>query len=239
MTSETKAKEDSKTKAGTDPKEMLQGLAKPALEALCLVIPYLIKAGRKIHAVWLQCDDNVIAAIIGFVFCFFGGMFPTLFSAIQAAEQGGRATLVEAVCDLAEEAAIIVNESKKDDKVDKDKDGMADVKQIESHDYVKRKTLLVMAKCNPKKIDKALSAMYSVWLSVMAVLCVEFARTVQMANSIAEFMIQPVDRFVAPLIKAATPDEYDKWVPVVLGWYVLFGSSFQYLPHLPGFFSFL
>jgi hypothetical protein len=218
MTSETKAKEESKTAGSTDVAVMLQGAAKPALEALCLVIPYLIKAGRKVHALWLQCDDNVIAAFIGFVFCFFGGMFPTLFSAIQAAEQGGRATLVEAVCDLAEEAVVIIDESKKDDKVDKDKDGVPDVKQIESQDYVKRKTLLVIAKCNPEKIDKALSAMYTVWLSVMAVLSIQFARTVQMANSIAEFMSKPVNRFIAPVVKAATPDKYDKWIPVILGW---------------------
>ena len=25
---------------------------------------------------------------------------------------------------------------------------------------------------------------------------------------------------MAPVIKAATPDQYDKWVPVILGWYV-------------------
>lgn len=218
MTSDTKAKEAAKKK--TDFAEMLQRLAKPAVDALCVAIPFLIKGGRKIHALWICCDDNVVAAIIGFIFCFFGGMFPTLFSAIQAAEQGGRAILVDAICDLSEEAVVIIEESKKDDKDDKNKDGVADVKQIESKEYVKRKTLLVLAKCNPKKIDKALSAMYTVWLSVMAVLSIQFARTIQMANSIAEFMTQPVNRFIAPIIKAATPDQYDKWVPVILGWCV-------------------
>jgi hypothetical protein len=220
MTSDTKAKE--KSKSVSDLASKLEGVAKPLFELLCSAIPYLIKAGRKIHALWVCCDDNVIAAMIGFVFCFFGGMFPTLFSAIQAAEQGGRATLVDAVTDLCDEAVVIIGESKKDDTVDKDGDGVADVSQIENKEYVKRKTLLVLSKCNPKKVDKALSAMYTVWLSVMAVLSIQFARTVQMANSIAEFMQQPVHRFIEPVIKMATPDQYDKWVPVILGWYVPF-----------------
>lgn len=126
--------------------------------------------------------------------------------------------MVEAVRDLTEEATVILNESKKDDNVDDDKDGIADVNQIESKEYVKRKTFLVISKCNPKKIDKALAAIYTVWLSVVAVLSIQFARTIQMANSIAEFMIYPVDRFIAPVIIAATPDQYDKWIPVILGW---------------------
>ena len=128
--------------------------------------------------------------------------------------------MMAALKDLADEATIIIEESKKDDKEDKDKDGVADVNQIESKEYVKRKTLLVMAKCNPSKIDKALSSMYHVWLSVMAVLVIKFAKTIQMANSIAEFMAQPVNRFIAPIVQAATPDQYDKWVPVILTWCV-------------------
>ena len=219
MTSDTKEKETSSK--GSAAAEQLQKIAKPAMEAIYTILPYLIKFGQKANQIWSKLDDNIIAAIIGFVFCFFGGMFPTLFSAIQAAEQGGRATLVAAIKDLADEATIIIEESKKDDKEDKDKDGVADVNQIESKEYVKRKTLLVMAKCNPKKIDKAISSMYHVWLSVMAVLVIKFAKTIQMANSIAEFMAQPVNRFVAPIIQAATPDQYDKWVPVILTWYVL------------------
>jgi hypothetical protein len=220
MTSDTKAKVE--TKKSSAAAEKLQAIAKPAMEALYTILPVLVKFGKKANELWSKCDDNIIAAIVGFVFCFFGGMFPTLFSAIQAAEQGGRATLVAAVKDLADEASIIIEESKKDDKEDKDKDGVADVNQIESKEYVKRKTLLVMAKCNPNKIDKAISSMYHVWLSVMAVLVIKFAKTIQMANSISDFMVQPVNRFIAPVIKAATPDQYDKWVPVILTWCVRF-----------------
>lgn len=51
-----------------------------------------------------------------------------------------------------------------------------------------------------------------------AVLAVQFAQTINMALCIAEFLNKPCDRFIAPVLKVAIPDEYDKWVPVVLRW---------------------
>ena len=158
MTSDAAEKDSKKsgdTKATTGPSkdlvDKLQSVAKPLLNVLYIAIPLCIKFGRKIHGFWIKCDDNVIAVFIGFVFCFFGGLYPTLFSAIQAAEQGGRAVLVASLKDLADEAVVIMEQSKKDDKVDADKDGVADVEQIENKEYVQRKTLLVLQKMNPQK----------------------------------------------------------------------------------------
>ena len=100
--------------------------------------------------------------IYGFVFCFFGGTFPTLFAAIQAAEYGGRKTVMNAITDLADEALVIMEEVKKDDDVDENKDGKKDVDQISGAELLKRKTLLVLKKMNPEKIDKAISSIYRV-----------------------------------------------------------------------------
>ena len=119
---------------------------------------------------------------------------------------------------LADEALIIVEESKKDDEVDADGDGKADVKQIGNREYALRKTRLVMAKMNPEKVDSAVASIYKVWLAVAAVLNIQFARTINMALGIAEFINKPVDRFLRPTIQIIVPDEYDRWVPVVLSW---------------------
>ena len=119
---------------------------------------------------------------------------------------------------LADEALVIVEESKKDDEVDADGDGKADVKQIGNREYALRKTRLVMAKMNPEKVDSAVASIYKVWLAVAAVLKIQFARTINMALGIAEFINKPVDRFLRPTIQIIVPDEYDRWVPVVLSW---------------------
>ena len=44
---------------------------------------------------------------------------------------------------------------------------------------------------NPEKVDKAVGAIYKVWLAVAAVLSIQFARTIAMALAIADFLKKP------------------------------------------------
>eukprot|EP00729_Bicosta_minor_P017271 gene17271-33313_t len=74
---------------------------------------------------------DLLSALVGLVWCFCGGLYPTLFAAVEAARLTGWETTSKAVTDLAEEAAIIAAESKKDDAEDKDNDGIADVKHLD------------------------------------------------------------------------------------------------------------
>jgi hypothetical protein len=125
---------------------------------------------------------------------------------------------MSALHDIADEILKIIEESKKDDKVDDDGDGKADVDELATKEFVQRKFLLVMKKMDPQKVDRALSSIYQVWLAVAAVLTIEFARAISLALSIAEFIKQPTNRYIAPIIKKVVPDDYDKWVPIILGW---------------------
>mmetsp|Transcript_38532 Transcript_38532/g.80073 ORF Transcript_38532/g.80073 Transcript_38532/m.80073 type:complete len:302 (-) Transcript_38532:308-1213(-) len=211
MDDKTKEKIEGLTKA-------LRGLAKPAFDAFVYLLPRVIGFVQTAYSYWMKLPQNAILFIYGFVFCFFGGTFPTLFAAIQAAEYGGRKTVMESIKMLSDEALTIIEESKKDDEEDKDGDGKADVKELSKQAYIQRKTLLVLRKMNPEKIDKAIASMYKVWMSVVAVLSLEFARTISMALAIADFLHKPCDRFITPLLQRLIPDEYDKWVPVTLSW---------------------
>eukprot|EP00804_Cyclotella_cryptica_P018339 CCRYP_015459-RA/>CCRYP_015459-RA protein AED:0.02 eAED:0.02 QI:616/1/1/1/0.5/0.33/3/1871/173 len=56
------------------------------------------------------------------------------------------------------------------------------------------------------------------WLSVLAVLTIEFARTIALALTIADFVRKFMNRWVAPTIEKATPVEYKKWVPILVDW---------------------
>jgi len=197
---------------------MLQSFAKPVVNGLMVAIPVVITTTQKAYGYYSKLPQNAMLFVTGSIFCFFGGTFPVLFAAVQAAEYSGRQAVVEAVSDLADEALIIIEESKKDNKKDDDNDGKADVDQISNAEFVARKTKLVLKKMNPEKVDKAVASIYKVWLAVAAVLSVEFARTISMAMAISDFVKRPLNRFVAPTIQAAVPDEYDKWVPTVLGW---------------------
>lgn len=200
--------------------KLMQSLAKPTIAVVSAALPVLIQFSATAYGFFKKLPKNVAQFLIGLVFCFFGGLYPTLFAAVQAAKESGVRTVAKAMEDLSEEAMIIIEESKKDDARDDDKDGKADVAQLEGKDLMARKFKLIMTKMNPKKVDNAIGAIYTVWLAVAAVLAIQFARTIAMALAISDFLKKPMNRFVAPTVKLATPKEYQKWVPVVLGWYV-------------------
>jgi len=198
--------------------ETLQKIGKPLLAFISTVLPVIITSSQKAYAFYHKLPHNVVQIAIGLVFCFFGGLYPALFAAIQAAKLGGISTVRDALKDLANEAMIVLEESKKDDDVDADGDGVADVNQIDSKALLLRKANLVMTKINPKKVDTALAAISKVWLSVISVLTVQFARTIALSVSISESMKKVVNRYITPTIQSATPKEYERWVPVVVGW---------------------
>jgi hypothetical protein len=204
----------------TQAAEMVQSIAKPLFGAITVVLPFVIYGCSKAWAFYKAMPKNAVKFWTGFVFCFFGGLYPVTFAAVQAAEHGGRKKVVESLEALSQEALVIIEESKKDDAKDDDKDGVADVKQIDNKQFMMRKLNLVLTKMNPQKVDEAIAVLYRVWLSVIAVLMVQFARTISLALSISDFMMKPVNRFITPTINLATPTQYQKWVPVVMGWIV-------------------
>jgi hypothetical protein len=178
----------------------------------------IIKASRTGYAIYSRLPLDAVHFLTGVIFCFFGGLYPTLFAAIQAAKHSGLKILTESLATIGSEAMIVLEESKKDDEKDDDGDGVKDVEQISNKQLMLRKVNLVMTKVNPRKVDDAMSAMYHVWISVLAVLSLKFARTISLALTISNFIRQPIDRFVAPTIAMAIPKGYKRWTPVVLGW---------------------
>ena len=68
---------------------------------------------------------------------------------------------------LSAEIMLIIEESKKDDKVDADGDGVADTKQIDGKELVKRKVKLVLTKMDPEKVNTAIASIYKGMLSEM------------------------------------------------------------------------
>jgi len=194
--------------------------AKPLVTGITIVLPHIITFVTVTYRWYSKLPKEQTKILIGTIFCFFGGVYPALFAAIEAAKHGGWKDLKQAIVDMAEEAVIIIEESKKDDDKDDDNDGIVDVNQITSKEYIMRKGNLVITKMNPAKVDKALGVMYKVWLSVVAVLTVKFARTIALAISISEYIKTPLNRYIAPIVQKATPDEYDKWIPILFGWFV-------------------
>lgn len=88
--------------------EALQSVARPLIQALSIAVPYIIAASSKAYSIYKTLPKNAILFLTGFIFCFFGGLYPVTFAAVQAAEHGGRENFIEALQDLSEEAIVII-----------------------------------------------------------------------------------------------------------------------------------
>jgi len=199
--------------------ELIGKAARPLINGITTLLPIVITYVKIAHSWYVKLPTEHLNLLVGVIFCFLGGIYPVLFAAIEAAKHGGLTLLLESIKDLTEEATTIIEASKKDDAVDDDNDGIKDVNELNSTEYIIRKTNLVLVKMNPQKVDTAISHIYEVWLSIIAVLTVEFAQTIALALSMSEFIKKPLNRYLAPIVQAATPDDYDKWVPILFGWF--------------------
>jgi len=193
-----------------------QQVVQPVWDGVGASLPMIITVATHAHTMWTTyVDATLLKALFGGVFCFFGGVFPTLFAAVQAAEQSGRAVVVESLYDLAEEAQRIIDESKKEEEADDDQQqGTTKTKE-----YLQHKTLFVLQKMQPEKVQTAFRNLYTVWLGVLSVLLVQFARTLQTAQSIADFLLPPAEQYVTPFVRdSILPHEYQQWTPVIMNW---------------------
>lgn len=199
---------------------MLEKVITPTLEFISVALPFIIKVSQKGYAIYVELSGDTVQIIIGFIMCFFGGLYPTIFAAIEAAKHGGISVVRSALSDLSDEALIIIEANKKDDEIDDAGDGKPDVLSLSKKELVIRKAQLVLTKMNPEKVDKALASLYKVWMSVVATLTIKFARTIALALTIADAFRKMFDRYATPSILEVTPPEYRKWVPIVTGWVV-------------------
>lgn len=195
-------------------------IVKGMIQVFSFLIPIIISISQFMWKFYKSLPENALQLLIGFIYCFFGGLYPTCFAAIEAAKHGGIREVAKAFSDLSTEALKVIDANKKDDDLDENKDGIKDVKQISEKELILRKTNLVVTKANPDKVNNAISCIYKVWISVAAVLSLKFARNIALSQSISSFFYKPCHRFLLPVAKKMTPDSYEKWLPTILRWIV-------------------
>lgn len=182
------------------------------------LLPWIVMLCKAIYNVYCLVPLNLLYAGVGLIFCFFGGTYPVLFAALEAARLSGWETTKFALKDIADQALEMVKHSAADDLLDEDDDGIADVKQIDSKALFQRKTNLVLRKCDPVKLNAAVGGLWMAWIGVVATLKVKFAATITLALTIADVVGKPIDMIAMGPLVAVVPTDYAKWIPVTLGW---------------------
>lgn len=126
--------------------ELLEASFRPLLSIATTILPHLIRASVILHRTWKRLPADVARIIIGIIFCFFGGLYPAVFAAVQATKLGGWSIFQGAINQLATEVTVILEASKKDDEENKGK-------KEDEKTFMMRKLNVVMTKVNPEKVS--------------------------------------------------------------------------------------
>jgi len=153
-----------------------------------------------------------LPAIAGFILVFFGGNFFTICAAVEAYRLVGYDKTKDALVDLYRSYKVARDASKKDDVLDEDGDGVADVNQISKKQLVIRKVAVIAKSLDPEKVGEAMTAINTGLLAVVATLRVRFAACVTLGVTVGDIAHKFLDQHLSPVLRELTPDEYKKWV---------------------------
>lgn len=165
------------------PKE-IQPYIKKAVPYLIVILEFVEKATpivlmyyEKLVQLWISLQPYkphlLLPSFIGLILCFFGGSFLTLIAAVEAFNMCGSDITIKYVLELYNEFNKAVEANKKDDKVDKDGDGVADVLQISNTELIARKATLFLRVIDPVRLEDTLTGISAGAMAVLAALQLE------------------------------------------------------------------
>lgn len=179
------------------------------------LLPILIAYYVKLKYFYATLDpyhlEFLAPAVMGLVMCFFGGSYMTLIAAVEAYRQSGWESTKKCIDDLMSDFQKVAHASAKDDAVDHDNDGVADVKQISPSELATRKSLLFLRTIDPVRFSSALTGLQTGFMVVVATLKVQFVKAIALGAAIAEVLDVPATRYCVPVLETLLPEGYKRW----------------------------
>eukprot|EP00227_Mantoniella_beaufortii_P013801 CAMPEP_0197581922 /NCGR_PEP_ID=MMETSP1326-20131121/5287_1 /TAXON_ID=1155430 /ORGANISM="Genus nov. species nov., Strain RCC2288" /LENGTH=361 /DNA_ID=CAMNT_0043145901 /DNA_START=35 /DNA_END=1120 /DNA_ORIENTATION=+ len=178
--------------------------------------PYFFAAIAYLQHIWAILQpyhpQEFLPAIAGFVLVFFGGNFFTICAAVEAYRLVGFDDTKIALEKLRRSYGVARAASAKDDEVDADGNGVADVKEIDKKQLVLRKMSVVAKAVDPELVADALHAIYAGLTAVVATLRIRFAACVTLGITVGGIAHNIAETHLEPVIFELTPPDYRKWV---------------------------
>ncbi|CAK9004552.1 unnamed protein product [Durusdinium trenchii] len=207
---------------GENPKlqETLESL-KPCVLATLSGLRYVVQLYFSLYSAAYafveKLPQDELKFVIGFILCFFGGVFVALIAAVEAFRTMGGQSLYDDMAYVQLELDNVLKAHDADEQVDANRDGIRDVEAMGSQELVQHKTILVMQSiADPKRLQGAVGNLWSAYLAVIATLSLKFAQTTAYALAISEMVKFPVTRVVAPPLAYALGSNLVNWVDVII-----------------------
>lgn len=205
------------TEADSPWKQAVACFLKYLMKPLILVIMFYVWIGKQLYKVYKMLPMNIVYMIFGAALCHFGGVYFASIAAAEAFRNFGGQALMEELTIIWEEAKLANAASEEDDKVDANHNGIADVQEMSANELISHKAKVAMAAVNdPTRLTKAMQFLFSSWLSVVATLKMQFARTVALCLGVADMVELPITRILGPLLAMCMGKDLQKWVPAII-----------------------
>ena len=197
--------------------QKIQPVIDQATHIFQIVFPHIVRGAEIAYNFYNSLPLDIIYALLGLLLVFFGGVYTLLIAAVETFYITGYTQAKEGVFILREEFEIVWNELKKDDEVDEDNDGVADVKQITVKELIMRKIMLFLEKCrDPQQVVILLTSIFTSLISVIAVLKVEFAKVIALGHMIGDVIKMPAYYVFVPALGSVVPEKYHKWIGPII-----------------------
>jgi len=201
--------------------EMAIPVIAATMAAADIAAPHVIKYGT-IAYTFVKEREELAYGILGFILCFFGGVYPALILTVETFYQCGWDRTCNAVMDIYEETVKVKKKFEEADmqaaiQEGNEKDAKEDDGEVPRAKFSKKMALFFEV-CDPRKVQDAVGILWGNWLCVLAALNIYFAKVISLGQGIGEVIQRVLNQYIVPVLKVALPEKYHRWIPVLTGY---------------------
>ena len=188
------------------------------MKPLIIIIMIYVFIGKQLYKVYQILPIHLLEMIFGVGLCFFGGVYFASIAAFEAFRNFGGKLLLDELALCWEQAMLVKEAHDEDEKKDLNEDGIADVQQMSTNELINHKAkVAMMAVKEPDRLMKASQYLFTAWVSVIATLKSQFAKTVAIALGIADQLELPAVQLFGPTLAMLLGKDLQHWVAPTIG----------------------
>lgn len=186
-----------------------------AVNGVDAAYPYLVRVVDAGKQGWKFLEpfgpEQYWPLIFGLFMCFFGGAYMLLIAAIEALRMTVWDKLTQSFSVLYNNYSKASVASKKDDELDLNHDGIADVLQRTREENLSRKFYIFMRAVNPDQVMDALVMLWSAILTTIGTVRMKMAQCLTFGVALGETIYEPLQPTIEPALREALPTDLKHW----------------------------
>lgn len=188
------------------------------MKPLIIILMIYVFIAQQLYKVYKILPIHLLEMVFGVGLCFFGGVYFASIAAFEAFRNFGGQLLIDELSLCWDQALLVKAANEEDDKKDLNEDGIADVQQMSYNELINHKAkMAMMAVEKPDRLMKATQYLFTAWVSVIATLKSQFAKTVAIALGIADQLELPMVQVFGPMLAMLLGKDLTHWVAPIIG----------------------